>query len=349
MLTIFLRSEDLPNECRTPLIPSDVKKLLRNGFQVYVQTSKNRVYKDDLYSKAGAVLTTQKWYNPNYKTALIVGLKEFFDLSKLDKHTHVYFSHLYKGQQNSVETLQEFSESKSKIYDFEYFLDEDSGKRLIAFGSYAGQVGCALGLIQYYKKITANTNIDKLKPWLTYKDMCNSVNISSIDNIKIAIIGAEGRCGKGVQKVLYELKIPFHVFDRNANFSTLKDYDIIYNCILLDKSYNKIWFNKNTVFTKPITIVDISCDYSKPNNPIKLYNEATTWNKPVYSYNEFVDIIAIENLPSLLPKESSNEFSVKFRNLLLKLYTGDSKNIWKNNLEVYNNIQAKNQEKLKSQ
>jgi len=342
MLTIFLRNEDLPNECRTPLIPSYVKRLLRQGFQVYVQTSKNRVYKDNLYSKAGAVLTTQKWYHPNYKKALIVGLKEFFDLSKLDNHTHVYFSHLYKGQQNSGETLQEFSESKSKIYDFEYFLDEDSGKRLIAFGSYAGQVGCALGLIQYYNKITTKTNIEKIKPWITYKEMCSSINIPAIDNIKIAIIGGDGRCGKGVQKVLYELRLPFHIFDRHSNFNALKNYDIIYNCILLDKSYNKIWFDKNTIFTKPVTIVDISCDYSKLNNPIKLYNEATSWSKPVYNYNEFVDIIAIENLPSLLPKESSNEFSAKFRNLLLMLYAGDSKNIWKNNLEIYNNIQAKN-------
>ena len=82
----------------------------------------------------------------------------------------------------------------------------------------------------------------------------------------------------------------------------MKKFDILYNCICLDNSSNEIWFDKSTIFTKKLLIVDISCDYTKPNNPINIYKEPTTFENPVYKYNNYVDIIAINNLPSLLPK-----------------------------------------------
>ena len=118
------------------------------------------------------------------------------------------------------------------------------------------------------------------------------------------------------------------------NEDLLKNYDIIYNCILLDEKYNTVWFDKNTSFNKSIIIVDISCDYSKVNNPILLYDNATSWIEPVYNYNKFVDIIAVDNLPSLLPKESSCAFSLIFFNLLLE-YATDPNNYWKNNRNVF--------------
>ena len=81
-------------------------------------------------------------------------------------------------------------------------------------------------------------------------------------------------------------------------------------------------------------IVDISCDYTKPNNPINIYNNPTTFENPVYKYNNYVDIIAIDNLPSLLPKESSDYFSKKLLTLLLD-FNKDTNNYWKNNLKIY--------------
>jgi saccharopine dehydrogenase (NAD+, L-lysine-forming) len=153
------------------------------------------------------------------------------------------------------------------------------------------------------------------------------------NNLRISIIG-NGRCGQGVKRVLNDLSIPFVEFTKESDYMSIKEYDIIFNCILLDESYNKIWFDKNTIFSKPIIIVDISCDYSKPNNPIQLYQEATTWDNPVFHYNENVDIIAIDNLPSLLPRESSDDFSHTFRELLLEYPSS----IWSNALEIFKAI-----------
>ena len=323
MNKVYIRCEK-GNEFRTALVPSDVKILIENGFQVYIQRSQNRIYKDSEYSNVGGVLTDDKWFHDNYKDFLIIGLKELHDLSYLNNHAHIYFSHSFKGQKNSLEILNAFKKSNSKLYDFEYFLENN--KRIIAFGIYAGKVGCVLGLLQHYNKVNGKT-LGKLTPWSSYTEM---ISLLQSNNLKIAIIGT-GRCGKGVKKVLQDISIPFVEFGHDVIFDNKESgYDIIFNCILLDESYNRIWFDKNSIFTKPTIIVDISCDYSKPNNPIQLYKEATTWENPVFHYNENVDIIAIENLPSLLPKESSDEFSDTFRKLLL---TQDT--VWSKTLDIF--------------
>jgi saccharopine dehydrogenase (NAD+, L-lysine forming) len=320
MKRVYIRREE-GNEFRTALVPSDVKILIENGFEVYVQRSEKRIYKDSEYSNVGGLLTDEKWFN--YKDCLIVGLKELHDLSYLNNHTHIYFSHSFKGQANSLEILNAFKKSNSKLYDFEYFLENN--KRIIAFGIYAGQVGCALGLLQYYNKVNGKT-MGKLTPWSSYKEM---ISLLQSNNLKIAIIGA-GRCGSGVKRVLQDICAPFVECGHDYDYTDLVEYDIIFNCILLDETYNKTWFDSKTIFRKPTIIVDISCDYSKPNNPIQLYKEATTWENPVFHYNDNVDIIAIENLPSLLPKESSDEFSDTFRKLLLT--QGE---VWSKTLDIF--------------
>jgi alanine dehydrogenase len=97
---------------------------------------------------------------------------------------------------------------------------------------------------------------------------------------------------------------------------------------------HETWFHNKTIFKKPIIIVDISCDYNNPNNPIKIYEEATSWEEPVYSYNKYVDIIAINNLPSLLPKDSSNEFS----KILVELLLNFNNSVWENNKNIFLNL-----------
>ena len=60
----------------------------------------------------------------------------------------------------------------------------------------------------------------------------------------------------------------------------------------------------------------------------------------MYSYNKYVDIIAINNLPSLLPRESSIYFSSKCVELLRNL-NGDTNDYWKNNEKVFfDNLRA---------
>ena len=337
---LYIRNERNINEHRTPLIPLHIKDLINIGFIIYIQSSVHRIYTDLEYRQVGAIITDKCWHDTLFNEALIVGIKDFINLHKLSNHTHIYFSHSYKNQLNSEKILRLFAKSNSYIYDFEYFLNNDN-KRIIAFGYYAGLVGAVLGLNQYYNKLNKKSNINNLIPWNSYDDMISTVQLKVENKLSICIIGPNGRCGLGVQNILKELNLVYDVINKDdiingdlINEGTLKKYDIVYNCILLDERYNTIWFDKNTNFNKSIIIVDISCDYSKINNPILLYDNATNWIEPVYNYNEFVDIIAVDNLPSLLPKESSDAFSLIFFNLLLE-YAEDTNNYWINNRNIF--------------
>ena len=329
---IYIRCESIDNEYRTPLIPNDIKILINNGFIIYVQSCINRIYKDDIYKNSGAIITSEKWYESKFNNAIIIGIKELNNLEKLNNNTHIYFSHTFKNQINSEYILKNFINSNSQLYDFEYFLENN--KRLIAFGYYSGLVGAILGLKQYFNKLSKSMILERLKPWESFDDIYNYIKDDINKNISIAIIGPNGRCGSGVRLILDKLDLKYTSIDRNGDISNLKNFDIVYNCILLDEKYNKVWFDNKTIFEKDIVIVDISCDYSKLNNPIKLYNNSTSWKLPVFKYNKYVDIIAIDNLPSLLPKESSDYFSKKLTELLLQ-FNEDPNNYWKNTLNIY--------------
>jgi len=327
---IFIRKETYRNEHRTPLTPNDVEILIRSGFTVFVEKSRERAYTDEEYERKGGILTPFSWPKgvfPFFNSCLIIGLKELENIQYLDQHSHAYFSHSFKGQKDSASILTSFSRSQSRLYDFEYFLSSEN-KRMISFGFYAGCVGAVLGILHYKKQLPS-----PLKPWDSFETMIQTTQQTPLThNLKIGIIGASGRCGKGVQKVLETLGIPFTVLDKVSDISRFKDFDIFYNCIKLEESYSEVWFHSRTQFEKPILIVDISCDASKKNQPIQLYSQATTWDSPVYSYNPLVDIIAIDNLPSLLPRESSEHFSSVLVNLLVNK---EHAAIWKKAHEIF--------------
>ena len=332
-LLIYIRAELNPNEHRCPIVPNDIKQLIEQGYILYVESSTNRIYSDDEYLKNGGIVTNKKWYLDEFKNGIIIGLKELSNLDKLDNHIHVYFSHTYKNQKDSIEILDVFKKSNSIIYDFEYFLNNDN-KRIIAFGFHAGYVCCCLGLLQYFTKKTKGRNINNLQIWNSCSELLNNVKDVYDNNISVAIIGANGKSGNCVFNILDYLGIRCNKYNRKDNKDKLERFDIIYNCIKLDIQLNETWLDTTTNFTKPLTIVDISCDYTRNNNPIKIYNKSTTWEEPVISYNEFVDIIAIDNLPSLLPKESSDDFS----NILVRLLLNYNNQEWISNKNVYYNI-----------
>lgn len=332
-LLIYIRAELNPNEYRCPIVPHDIKKLIEYGYIVYIESSTSRIYTNEEYIKNGAILTNKKWYSDEFNQGIIIGLKELSNLDKLNNHIHVYFSHSYKNQNNSNEILNSFKKSNSLLYDFEYFLNNEN-KRIIAFGFHAGYVGCCLGLLQHFTKKNTNNNISDLKIWNSCSELLNDVKKIYNKNIEVAIIGVNGKSGMCVFNILDYLGIKCSKYNRNDSKVNLERFDIIYNCIKLDVHLNEVWLDNTIDYIKQLTIVDISCDYTRNNNPIKIYNKSTTWEEPILSYNKYVDIIAIDNLPSLLPKDSSNEFSDNCTKLLLCY----NNKLWESNKKLYYNI-----------
>ncbi len=330
MRSIFVRAETFQNEYRRPLVPEHIQTLINAGLDVYVQSSSNRFFPDQAFLDISFCKVTPKsWTDPEFQDSFIVGIKELKNLSALRGHTHVYFSHALKDQQGAYEILTAFSNSHSKLYDYEYFTD-GSGQRLIAFGWYAGVVGAALGMLEYNQRRKNEASLENLHPWssLTHLVEC----LPDVGSPKIAVLGPNGRCGQGVCFLLDKLGQTYTSFPRGSSIKDLEDYNIVYNCILLEESYTQVWYSQATVFHRPTVIVDISCDYSKKNNPIQLYSVPTQWEHPVSKPHPLVSLIAIENLPSLLPVESSYHFSKQLVPLLLT-YPND---VWTRALDVFN-------------
>ena len=315
---LYIRNENNKKEHRTPIIPKDISKLLSYGYMVYIESSKHRIFTDDEYNENGAIVTEEKWYMPRFQNALIIGLKDVIELDKLSNHHHMYFAHCYKKQTGYYDILNAFASSSSILYDFEYFINNNH-KRIISFGFFAGVAGCLLALLQCINKKLFKKNISNINYWNSTIEVIMYIvdNLYLLRNINIAIIGANGNCGLGVQSILQKINLNYKIVEKYTDSNTFENIDILYNCILLDDNYNEIWFDEKTNYNNSIIIADISCDYSKPNNPIQIYNTNTTWETPVYSYNKYVDIIAINNLPSLMPRESSIYFSSKCTNLLM--------------------------------
>lgn len=115
----------------------------------------------------------------------IVGLKELpeNDDSPL-KHTHIMFAHCYKNQDGWKDVLSRFVRGNGLLLDLEFLMI--NGRRVAAYGYYAGFAGCAVGLDvwahqilnpgQTYPKIHPFANEDKLIVHI--KDKLSQASIS---------------------------------------------------------------------------------------------------------------------------------------------------------------------------
>ncbi len=123
-------------ERRVAIIPQHAKKLIENeGLEILVEKSKKRIFTDDEFVAAGA-----KAVDDVREAPVIFGVKEmpidYFE----DGKTYVFFSHIIKGQSYNMPLLRQMIKKKINLIEYEKVADE-SGKRLIFFGRFAGLAG----------------------------------------------------------------------------------------------------------------------------------------------------------------------------------------------------------------
>ncbi|GJQ14971.1 hypothetical protein GpartN1_g6762.t1 [Galdieria partita] len=131
-------------ERRTPIVPDHVRKLVELGIQVYVQPSKLRIFSDEAYEEAGAILTEDLSV-----CGTILGVKQVSVSSLLPQRTFCMFSHTIKAQPENMPLLDAVLERKVRLIDYEAIVEvsQDAsegklpGKRLVAFGRFAGLAG----------------------------------------------------------------------------------------------------------------------------------------------------------------------------------------------------------------
>ncbi len=84
-------------------------------------------------------------------------------------------------------------------------------------------------------------------------------------------------------------------------------------------------------------ICDVSCDPYSDYNPIPIYQECTRFDQPILALGEgsaSVDLIAIDHLPSLLPRESSEDYCQQLFDTLVALENIDA-GVWKRAKDVF--------------
>lgn len=134
--TFAIRREDNTVwERRAPLAPNHIRELVKKGIKVIVQPSNRRAFSMTEFINAGAVVQEDISEAP-----LVLGVKSVpIDLLMPDK-TYAFFSHTIKAQKANMPLLDAILEKNIRLIDYEKMTD-DSGRRSVAFGKYAGVSG----------------------------------------------------------------------------------------------------------------------------------------------------------------------------------------------------------------
>ncbi|MEU1935732.1 saccharopine dehydrogenase [Streptomyces coeruleorubidus] len=310
-LHLWLRHEARTTERRTPVVPDDARRLVEHGVALTVEDSPQRVFPTEEYEAAGCrVAHAGSWVSAP-RDAVVLGLKELPDDPAGLTHRHIFFGHAYKGQPGAAGLLRRFAAGGGALFDLEYLVD-DTGRRLAAFGFWAGYLGAALAVLQHRGRLRA-----PLTP--TTKEALDETLKPDPDDTEFTglVIGALGRSGRGARTAFATAGADPTCWDlaetRDLDRRALLAHDVMVNAVLATSPVPPFLREQDldTPERRLRTLCDVTCDVGSPLNVLPVYDETTDWDEPVRRLREDppLDLIAIDNLPSLLPLESSADFS----------------------------------------
>ena len=328
MLHLWIRAEQRKNEKRVGITPKDASELINAGIKVTVEESADRIISSEEYYEVGCEIAKQHTWPGAPRNTIILGLKELPKDLEIIEHRHIMFGHAFKGQATGRELIKKFKVGKGILYDLEYLTDP-RGRRLAAFGYWAGFAGAAVSLKAYSdqqnkKGICGPVGIFKNKEaMLAY--IKNALLDVEKQSPKILVVGAMGRVGAGAIDFCESLGLKVTKWDieetkNRRSFPEIFEHEVFLNCILAKPGAPIFVTNKHLNTNRNLRVIgDISCDPDSRFNPLPIYNCPTNWEVPVkrMEASQTLDVMAIDNLPSLLPFESSVDFSKQLLPLLL--------------------------------
>lgn len=380
MNRIGIRHEDKYKfERRTPIIPGHVKELTEySGIEFFVESSEKRIFPDQEYNEAGAVVT-----NDLSDCDVIFGVKEMPEDYFAKGKAYVFFSHVIKGQPYNMPMLKQLMQQKATLVDYER-IEGEKGQRLIFFGRYAGLAGMINTLWAIGQRLLAKgieAPFSKLQQTRHYNSLAeakehirkigNEVKISGLSEwvkpLVIAVSG-DGNVSKGALEILsllpgdsitaeqlktgdydksqeiikvnllvgdymipnedHEFGLHHYINNPDQYTSTIEEFlpniNVFVNGIYWDEKYPKLitkeWLRKmdNSNRLKLHVIGDITCDI---HGSVECTETATPIEDPVFVYDPKNDsfqmgfegrgvaVMAVDILPSELPREASEHFS----------------------------------------
>src|SRR6267154_5470284 len=141
---------------------------------------------------------------------------------------------------------------------------------------------------------------------------------------------------------------------KGGPFQEILDVDIFVNCIYLSSSIPPFLTKDQIIASgkdrRLSVVVDVSCDTTNPFNPIPIYSINTTFSEPTVPFDlgcvfsvrrlnllmsslarcglPLLSVISIDHLPTLLPREASEQFSNDLLPSLLEFPQRKTAKVW---------------------
>lgn len=332
--------------------PASAKALIEAGYRLRVERCRNRIYKDDEFEAIGAKMVPAGSWVDAPREHIILGLKELSEDDTPLPHNYIHFQHCFKKQEGWAAALSRYVRGGGMLYDLEFLTGED-GRRIAAFGYWAGYAGAAIALIAWAHQLL-QPGVDQgpvppfdSAPALTdhvKSAMAASIGINGGQHPRIIIIGALGRCGKGALDFCLGVGIPREYIlewdmeetSRGGPFQEVAASDIFINCVYLGPARIPPFVTFDSLATperRLRVICDVSCDPNSENNPIPVYSGYSSFDNPTVPISRKIDgpelrVVAIDHLPTLIARESSDEYSRLLLPSLLTLDRRESEGVW---------------------
>ncbi|KQI73471.1 saccharopine dehydrogenase [Loktanella sp. 5RATIMAR09] len=319
MTHLWVRAESRDNEERVGITPQGAAKLIAAGFRVTMEESRQRILPLSDYVAAGCTVAPEFSWPDAPDAAIIFGLKELPSDGSPLRHRHIMFGHAYKGQPAGQVLLDRFKAGGGALYDLEYLTHED-GRRVAAFGYWAGYAGAAVSLMCWIAQQDGGI-VGPVKAYPSANhllaDLQEALMALGTDRPTALIIGALGRVGTGAADLCTAMGVATTQWDMaetasGGPFPEVLRHDIFLNCILARPGTPVfVAASAKTAPRRLCVIGDVACDPDSDFSPIKVYDRTTTWDAPALRVHDkpVLDVTAIDNLPSMLPAESSTDFA----------------------------------------
>ncbi|KAK2593347.1 Saccharopine dehydrogenase [Conoideocrella luteorostrata] len=265
----------------------------------------------------------------------------------------IHFHHCFKRQTSWDSELSRFSKAGGLLYDLEFLVD-DSGRRVAAFGFWAGYAGASLALLSWAQQILhPGVPLGPVPLFDSAADLTEFVKSKvkealPVNNGKwprVLVMGALGRCGKGAVSASETIGVPgasilrwdlAETKEKPGPYQEITDSDVLVNCVYLGANKQPPFVTAESLSgpeRRLLTIADVSCDPNSENNPIPIYSSYSNFENPTTPASAKIDgpeirIISIDHLPTMVARESSDEYSSLLLPSLLTLNRRDTEGVW---------------------
>ena len=254
----LIKEGKTPPDKRVPLSPNQCKWIQEKypDVELVVQKSPIRKYKDQDYLNEGITLVDKV-----EDCDVLLGVKEVPIDQLIPNKKYFFFSHTFKKQPYNRKLLQTVIEKNIQLIDWETVTNA-KGQRLIAFGRFAGIVGCYNGLLGYGLK-SNKYSIKRAYLCEDRQEMEEELHKLNLPRDFKLVITGEGRVGKGALEVIAKTNIkkvsPEDFLIKDFNFPVYTQLDVK---DYVSRDDNKS-FDKSEFFNDPIGHSSTFMKYAK--------------------------------------------------------------------------------------